>query len=158
MPTSAVWYRAQEKLRISTPTPSSASCWGKFWGSPKAPTNSFSKKEAMGPTKNQFTTVPTPTMSRANSSSTTKYRQFKMMTQMEKSMPTWPPTAMARAVEGSFPIRETLNRPTPTPIIRMPRSITASRRGYLSFLMSFTNTTTFPRALARPGPGFSREL
>ena len=72
MPTSAVWYRAQEKLRISTPTARIPSCWGKFWGWPKAPTNSFSKKEAMGPTRNQFTRVPTPTMSRANRSSTTK--------------------------------------------------------------------------------------
>ena len=75
--------------------------------------------------------------------------------QMEKSMPTWSPTAMPRAVEGSFPMRETLNRPMPTPMMRMPSSITASRRGYLSFLMSFTKTTPFPRALPVPQAGFS---
>lgn len=66
------------------------------------------------------------------------------MSTMEKSTLIWSPMAITRAVEGSLPVRETLNSAIPTPMTRFASSMITSRlTKFFSFQKGFM-VWTFP--------------
>lgn len=89
----------------------------------------FTKRSANIPTRNQLKKVPRPMRCLPKIISTTNHRQLKMSSMTEKVMPSFAPTAITIALEGSFPKPDNLNMPIPTPRIMFPIIMKISLRG-----------------------------